>query len=240
MSRPTMPDVSWRTCRIAAATVIAVILTAALLAQPADADSDRPQHKPPLLPSMIQISSTLAAGHTLTLDALQAQAAAQATAHRRTVAAAAAKHRAEQRAAAAKERAAARRAALAERKAEAAAAAARQRAQHQRAARVATRTVQAPTVTGARSYARSRLSAAQYSCLDSVIRRESGWNPRAANPSSGAYGLMQALPGSKMASAGSDWRTNPVTQIKWGLSYISSRYGTPCGAWNFWQKNRWY
>lgn len=98
----------------------------------------------------------------------------------------------------------------------------------------------APTLAGARSYARSRLSAAQYSCLSSIVRRESGWNPYARNASSGAYGLFQALPGSKMASAGSDWRTNPLTQMRWGISYMKGRYGSPCGAWNFWQKNRWY
>ena len=60
------------------------------------------------------------------------------------------------------------------------------------------------------------------------------------NPSSGAYGLVQALPGSKMSSAGADWQTNPATQIKWGLNYMDSRYGSPCGAWAFWQANNWY
>ena len=61
--------------------------------------------------------------------------------------------------------------------------------------------------------------------------RESGWNVYADNPSSSAYGIPQALPGSKMASAGADWATNPVTQIRWGLGYIQDRYGSPCGAW---------
>ena len=63
-----------------------------------------------------------------------------------------------------------------------------------------------------------------------LVQRESNWNPTAQNPSSGAYGIPQSLPGSKMASVGSDWRTNPATQITWGLNYISGRYGTPCGA----------
>ena len=58
--------------------------------------------------------------------------------------------------------------------------------------------------------------------------------------SSGAYGIPQALPGSKMASAGSDWRTNPKTQIKWGLGYISGRYGDPCGAWSHFLRKNWY
>ncbi len=70
----------------------------------------------------------------------------------------------------------------------------------------------------------------QFSCLDTLWERESNWNPTAQNPSSGAYGIPQSLPGSKMASVGSDWRTNPATQITWGLNYISGRYGTPCGA----------
>lgn len=71
---------------------------------------------------------------------------------------------------------------------------------------------------------------------------ESGWNYKATNPSSGAYGIPQALPASKMASAGNDWRTNPATQIRWGLNYISQRYGTPLIAWNTWQKRQphWY
>ncbi|WP_232676267.1 lytic transglycosylase domain-containing protein [Nocardioides sp. R-C-SC26] len=80
----------------------------------------------------------------------------------------------------------------------------------------------------------------QFSCLDSLYIRESNWNPRAANPTSSAYGIPQALPGSKMASAGADWQTNPVTQIRWGLGYIADRYGSPCGAWSHSQSNGWY
>jgi uncharacterized protein YabE (DUF348 family) len=80
----------------------------------------------------------------------------------------------------------------------------------------------------------------QFSCLVTMWNHESGWRVNAANPS-GAYGIPQALPGSKMASAGSDWQTNPATQIRWGLQYISSRYGTPCGAWATWQAHGgWY
>ncbi|WP_431952093.1 transglycosylase SLT domain-containing protein [Actinacidiphila sp. bgisy167] len=83
-------------------------------------------------------------------------------------------------------------------------------------------------------------NATQYQCFSNIVTRESGWNYTATNASSGAYGLVQALPGSKMASAGADWRTNPGTQIKWGLNYMNSRYGSPCGAWSFWQANHWY
>ncbi|MGW1888867.1 aggregation-promoting factor C-terminal-like domain-containing protein [Streptomyces sp. NPDC002004] len=81
---------------------------------------------------------------------------------------------------------------------------------------------------------------AQYQAFSKIVERESGWNPSATNTASGAYGLVQALPGSKMASAGADWKTNPKTQIKWGLDYMNSRYGSPVKAWNFWQANGWY
>ncbi|WP_165985401.1 lytic transglycosylase domain-containing protein [Streptomyces sp. YIM 98790] len=81
---------------------------------------------------------------------------------------------------------------------------------------------------------------AQFTCFAEIVERESGWDHTATNPSSGAYGLVQALPASKMASAGSDWRTNPETQIKWGLDYMNERYGSPCAAWDFWQANHWY
>lgn len=83
-------------------------------------------------------------------------------------------------------------------------------------------------------------SADQFSCLDSLWQRESNWNHLAQNPSSGAYGIPQALPGSKMASHGADWQTNPRTQISWGLAYIEGRYGTPCGAWNSFLAKGWY
>lgn len=80
----------------------------------------------------------------------------------------------------------------------------------------------------------------EFSCLDKLWQRESNWNHLARNPSSGAYGIPQALPGNKMASAGADWQTNPATQISWGLSYISGRYGTPCGALNHSYARGWY
>ncbi|MFJ6837960.1 transglycosylase SLT domain-containing protein [Streptomyces sp. NPDC091209] len=82
--------------------------------------------------------------------------------------------------------------------------------------------------------------ASQFNAFSKIVEHESGWNISATNSSSGAYGLVQALPGSKMAAAGSDWKTNPKTQIKWGLDYMNSRYGSPAGAWNFWQANGWY
>lgn len=83
-------------------------------------------------------------------------------------------------------------------------------------------------------------SSSEFSCLDSLWTKESNWTVNADNPTSSAYGIPQALPGSKMASAGADWATNPVTQIRWGLGYIQDRYGTPCSAWGHSQSHNWY
>ncbi|WP_406195610.1 transglycosylase SLT domain-containing protein [Kitasatospora sp. NBC_01560] len=80
----------------------------------------------------------------------------------------------------------------------------------------------------------------QLASFSQIISHESSWNVTATNASSGAYGLAQALPGSKMASAGSDWKTNPSTQIKWALDYMNTRYGSPNAAWAFWQNHHWY
>ncbi|MGC4886996.1 transglycosylase SLT domain-containing protein [Micromonospora sp. DT227] len=80
----------------------------------------------------------------------------------------------------------------------------------------------------------------QFPCLDKLWTKESGWNPKASNSSSGAYGIPQAVPGSKMGSVADDWRTNPATQITWGLGYIKGRYDTPCGAWQQSQSEGWY
>ncbi|MFG2607744.1 transglycosylase SLT domain-containing protein [Streptomyces sp. NPDC048514] len=100
----------------------------------------------------------------------------------------------------------------------------------------------APTAaTSAQAIAHKMIpDSAQYNAFSKIVEHESGWNAAATNSSSGAYGLVQALPGSKMASAGADWKTNPATQIKWGLDYMNSRYGSPVKAWSFWQANGWY
>ncbi|WBU39158.1 lytic transglycosylase domain-containing protein [Homoserinibacter sp. YIM 151385] len=102
-----------------------------------------------------------------------------------------------------------------------------------------------PDPGSAQAIAREMLAARgwgddQFNCLSSLWAKESGWNVYAHNVSSGAYGIPQALPGSKMASVGSDWQTNPRTQITWGLQYIQGRYGTPCGAWAKSQASGWY
>ncbi len=98
---------------------------------------------------------------------------------------------------------------------------------------------------GAQAAAREMLASRgwgddQMSCLVSLWNKESGWNYKAYNAGSGAYGIPQALPGSKMSSAGADWQTNAATQVSWGLGYISGRYGTPCGAWDHSQSTGWY
>jgi len=96
------------------------------------------------------------------------------------------------------------------------------------------------SISQIQSMARSMVPADQFQCFSNIVDHESDWNYQAVNPSSGAYGLFQALPGSKMSSVGSDWQTNPATQIKWGLNYMNERYDSPCGAWSFWQANSWY
>lgn len=101
------------------------------------------------------------------------------------------------------------------------------------------------TIRDPRTIARAMLSQFglgpdQFSCLDSIYTSESGWNVHADNPSSSAYGIPQALPGSKMSSAGPDWENDAATQIRWGLGYIKDRYGTPCSAWGFKQGHGWY
>ncbi|CAL9463656.1 transglycosylase SLT domain-containing protein [Streptomyces sp. NPDC090994] len=96
------------------------------------------------------------------------------------------------------------------------------------------------TVAQIQSMARQMVPSAQFQCFSNIVDHESSWNYQAVNASSGAYGLFQALPASKYSSVGSDWQTNPATQIKWGLNYMNDRYGSPCDAWTFWQANHWY
>src|SRR5690606_25557140 len=96
------------------------------------------------------------------------------------------------------------------------------------------------SIAEVQAMARQMVPADQFQCFSDIVQRESSWNYMADNPTSDAYGLVQALPGSKMSSAGADWATNPATQIKWGLGYMNDRYGSPCGAWSFWQANHWY
>lgn len=96
------------------------------------------------------------------------------------------------------------------------------------------------TPAQAKAMAESIVPSSQFLCFSNIIERESSWNVHATNPSSGAYGLGQALPGDKMASMGSEWRNSALVQIKWALSYMTGRYGSPCAAWAFWQAHDWY
>ncbi len=96
------------------------------------------------------------------------------------------------------------------------------------------------SVAQIQAMARQMVPSGQFQCFSNIVNHESSWNYQAVNASSGAYGLFQALPAGKYASAGADWRTNPATQIKWGLNYMNSRYGSPCEAWSFWSANHWY
>jgi hypothetical protein len=96
------------------------------------------------------------------------------------------------------------------------------------------------SVANAKAYARSRLGATQYACLDDIFYYESKWNPLAENRNSGAYGIPQALPGDKMAAFGSNWRTSPLTQVKWGIWYVNERYGSACAAWDHIVATGWY
>ena len=128
----------------------------------------------------------------------------------------------------------------------AAAAAAEAQRQAEAAAAAAAALAAANTVDGAKATAR-QLAASQYgwgdgqfSCLESLWTKESGWNYEAYNSSSGATGIPQSLPGNKMATFGADWQTNATTQIAWGLDYIKRAYGTPCSAWGHSQATDWY
>jgi hypothetical protein len=102
-----------------------------------------------------------------------------------------------------------------------------------------------PDPGSAQAYAAGAVAArgwpsSEFDCLVALWSKESGWRVNAHNASSGAYGIPQSLPGSKMATAGADWETNPATQIEWGLGYIAGRYSTPCGAWAKSQASGWY
>jgi hypothetical protein len=179
---------------------------------------------------------------TARVAAARAAAIAARAAARRAAAERAAAKRAARARAAAQRAAAAREAA---RRAAAQAAAQRAAAEQAAAQPTAVQQVTAPVPSGSpQQIAAGMLAkygwAGQFSCLDSLWQQESGWNVYAENPSSGAYGIPQALPGGKMASAGSDWQTNPATQISWGLGYIQGSYGSPCAAWGHEEAFGWY
>jgi hypothetical protein len=124
--------------------------------------------------------------------------------------------------------------------ARAAASQARATAQPSRAASVAAAASGSPRQIAQAMLGSFGWPASEFSCLDPLWAHESGWSVSAYNAGSGAFGIPQALPGSRMASAGPDWQTNPATQIKWGLEYIKDTYGSPCAAWAHSQATGWY
>ena len=183
---------------------------------------------------------------TMRYGLAQRQTSYESAAANAAVAKAAAQKAAAQKAAAAK--AAAAKAAAA--KAAAAKAAAQQAAQQQATQQQAAQQTTAQPATSAPSGSPQQIaeqmlsqfgwSSSQFSCLQPLWALESGWNIYASNPGSGAYGIPQALPGSKMASAGPDWQGDAATQIRWGLSYIQGTYGSPCAAWSHEEADGWY
>jgi hypothetical protein len=114
------------------------------------------------------------------------------------------------------------------------------------AAAVSQQVEMARTIVGAKMVAKSIMfseyawGADQFTCLNRLWTKESHWNYRARNKKSGAHGIPQALPAIKMEVVSSDWRTNPVTQIRWGLRYIEARYDSPCKAWAKFKRSRYY
>jgi hypothetical protein len=167
----------------------------------------------------------------------QRQTTYESAAARAAVAKAAAQKAAAAKAAAAKAAAA---------KAAAAKAAAQQAAQQQAAQQTTAQQPAASAPSGSPQQIAEQMlsqfgwSSSQFSCLQPLWALESGWNIYASNPSSGAYGIPQALPGSKMASAGPDWQSDAATQIRWGLTYIQGTYGSPCAAWSHDEADGWY
>lgn len=215
-----------RTPVLVAAALAASALVAIPASKPAAPESVTAQSGSAVVP--VDIAPRQLPDSDYLARAAAAQRKAQLAADSRAAAAAASAAAAEQ---ARLERAAARKARLAEQR----------RASRSRAREAAP--TRAVAYGSPRAIARDQLAARgwsdQFGCLDNLWTKESGWRTTASNPS-GAYGIPQALPGSKMASAGSDWRTNPATQIRWGLGYIGSRYGDPCGAWSHFQRKGWY
>lgn len=200
-----------------------------------------------------QASAKAAALHRQRVAAAKAAAVAKAVKAAKAARAAKLAREAERDRRAAEARAEARREAeqaaerkAAEQRAERKAAERKAAERREAAARSARSAARTPVASGdARSIGKSMAAdrgwtGSQWTCLETLWDRESGWRVTADNPSSSAYGIPQALPGSKMSSAGSDWETSASTQIRWGLGYIADRYGSPCGALNAWDSKGWY
>jgi hypothetical protein len=199
-----------------------------------------------MLTQTVHVDTLSPAQRQVSFDTTRYGLAQRQTTYESAAAKAAAAKAAAQKAAAA--RAAAAKAAAA--KAAAAKAAAQQAAQQQATQQAAQQTTAQQPAASAPSGSPQQIaeqmlsqfgwSSSQFSCLQPLWALESGWNIYASNPSSGAYGIPQALPGSKMASAGPDWQSDAATQIRWGLTYIQGTYGSPCAAWSHDEADGWY
>ena len=195
-----------------------------------------------MLTQTVHVDTLSLAQRQVSFDEPQCGLPQRGTTYESAAAKAAVAKAAAQKAAAAK--AAAAKAAAA--KAAAAKAAAQQAAQQQAAQQTTAQQPAASAPSGSPQQIAEQMlsqfgwSSSQFSCLQPLWALESGWNIYASNPGSGAYGIPQALPGSKMASAGPDWQSNAATQIRWGLSYIQGTYGSPCAAWSHEEADGWY
>jgi hypothetical protein len=195
-----------------------------------------------ILNQSVHVDTLSPAQRLISFDTMRYSASLRQTTYESPAARAAVAKAAAQKAAAAK--AAAAKAAAA--KAAAQKAAQQQAAQQQAARQTAAQQPAASAPSGSPQQIAEQMlsqfgwSSSQFSCLQPLWAQESGWNIYASNPSSGAYGIPQALPGSKMASAGPDWQGNAATQIRWGLTYIQGTYGSPCAAWSHEQADGWY
>ena len=195
-----------------------------------------------MLTQTVHVDTLSPAQRLVSFDTMRYGLAQRQTSYESAAAKAAVARAAAQKAAAAK--AAAAKAAAA--KAAAAKAAAQQAAQQQAAQQTTAQQPAASAPSGSPQQIAEQMlsqfgwSSGQFSCLQPLWALESGWNIYASNPSSGAYGIPQALPGSKMASAGPDWQSDAATQIRWGLTYIQGTYGSPCAAWSHEEADGWY
>jgi hypothetical protein len=204
-----------------------------------------------MLTQQVHVDPLSAAQRLVSFDTMQYGLAQRQTTYESAAARAAVAKAAAQKAAAAKAAAKAAAAKAAAAKAAAQQAAQQQAAQQQAAQQQAAQQTPAqqpaasapsgsPQQIAEQMLSQFGWSSGQFSCLQPLWALESGWNVYASNPSSGAYGIPQALPGSKMASAGPDWQSDAATQIRWGLTYIQGTYGSPCAAWSHEEADGWY
>jgi hypothetical protein len=234
---------------IAAAGTLTLATAISAAAATLPAGSAAPAADAHMLTQKVHVDTLSPSQRLVTFDTMRYGLAQRQTTYESAAAQAAVAKAAAQKAAAAKAaaKAAAAKAAAAKAAAQQAAQAAQQQAAQQQAAQQTTAPQPAasapsgsPQQIAEQMLSQFGWSSGQFSCLQPLWALESGWNVYASNPGSGAYGIPQALPGSKMASAGPDWQSNAATQIRWGLTYIQGTYGSPCAAWSHEEADGWY